>query len=108
VLAAARECPREREPGTPSFDIRFADVVPLSAGRILFGKPIEHDLAGGVLRVTLDRIYAYLALLPGAITEYQPDADKLVLCEHPAVSQRNLKRGAFNLDVSHHCLGDRR
>jgi hypothetical protein len=61
VLTTAREGAGKRETETPSLGIRFADVLPLSGGRILFGKPIQHNFTGGILRVTLDRIDAYLA-----------------------------------------------
>ena len=107
MFAAAREGPGKGEPETPPFRIGLADIVPLCGNRILLGKLVQYDLTGGVLGVALDGIDANLALPPGAVAKHQPDADELVLGQHPAVGQRHSEGSPFNLDITHSTLRGR-
>lgn len=107
ILTATRECTSEREAETPPIRIGLAQIAPLSTPRVLLRQGIQYNLAGWILRVRLHRIDADLTVPAGTVSEHQPDTGKLVLGEHPAISQGNSERSPFDLDVSHCCLRDR-
>jgi hypothetical protein len=107
VLTARGECPGERKAEPPPFRIGFAEIAPLSARGVLRGQSIQHDLAGWILSVPLDRINTDSASLTGAVAKYYLDTVQLILSEHAAVGQCNSKSGPLDHDGPNCCLRDR-